>query len=354
MSDEQDDKDDKTIDLFASSEQISLIDVPPDWSKHWTDMPGYRTGNSAPWQSVVVHFRTLEDRRAFAKLVEQNITELTKSVWFPKKEQLSTVDDHDDDDMTLPRYPVYIVSKGRWESRLTALALDSIGVPYKIVVEPQEFDNYAAVLDSAKILTLPFSNLGQGSIPARNWIWTHAIMAGSGRHWILDDNIDGFVRQDENRRVVLKSPLGFTAIEKFTDSYQNIGLSGFNYRFFAPPANERVPPYFLNTRIYSAILIKNDLPFRWRGRYNEDTDLSLRVLKAGWCTVLFNAFKINKIATMQMKGGNTDELYKDDGRLKMAQSLQEQHPDIVTITEKWGRFQHQVDYSGFRQKLVSK
>ncbi len=32
----------------------------------------------------------------------------------------------------------------------------------------------------------------------------------------------------------------------------------------------------------------------------------------------------------------------------MAQSLQEQHPDIVAIVEKWGRYQHQVNYSGFR------
>jgi hypothetical protein len=56
-----------------------------------------------------------------------------------------------------------------------------------------------------------------------------------------------------------------------------------------------------------------------------------------------------------MKGGNTDQLYKDNGRLLMAQSLQEQHPDIVTITEKWGRAQHHVDYSRFRKnKLITR
>ncbi len=55
---------------------------------------------------------------------------------------------------------------------------------------------------------------------------------------------------------------------------------------------------------------------------------------------------------MTMKGGNTDELYVDDGRLKMAESLQEQHPEIVKITEKWGRPQHHVDYSGFRKNKL--
>lgn len=33
-------------------------------------------------------------------------------------------------------------------------------------------------------------------------------------------------------------------------------------------------------RAFPCILIQNDIPFRWRGRYNEDTDLSLRALKA--------------------------------------------------------------------------
>ena len=62
---------------------------------------------------------------------------------------------------------------------------------------------------------------------------------------------------------------------------------------------------------------------------------------------------------MTMKGGNTEELYKldgkEDGRLLMAQSLQRQHPDVVKITRKWGRWQHQVDYRPFkRNKLIRK
>lgn len=43
---------------------------------------------------------------------------------------------------------------------------------------------------------------------------------------------------------------------------------------------------------------------------------------------------------------------KDDGRLKMAQSLVEQHPDVTKIVQKWGRWQHHVDYRPFaRNKL---
>lgn len=255
------------------------------------------------------------------------------------------------------RYPVYIVSKGRWESRLTSKALEKIGISYRIVIEPQELEDYAAVIDRSKILVLPFSNLGQGSIPARNWIWDHSIEQGTERHWILDDNIRCFYRWHRNHIYRSRTNRTFIAIEDFVDRYQNIALAGMQYKMFVP-RKYKLPPIYLNTRIYSCILIKNDIPYRWRGRYNEDTDLSLRVLKDGWCTILFNAFPCDKITTMTMKGGNTESLYKldnADGRLLMAQSLQRQHPDVVKITRKWGRWQHQVDYRPFKaNRLILK
>ena len=58
---------------------------------------------------------------------------------------------------------------------------------------------------------------------------------------------------------------------------------------------------------------------------------------------------------MKMRGGNTDELYKGDGRYQMALSLQKQHPDVTKIVWKWGRWQHQVDYRPFKaNKLLLK
>lgn len=256
--------------------------------------------------------------------------------------------------MMNPKYPVYIISKGRWESRLTSKALEEINVPYHIVIEPQEYDNYAAVINPNKIYVLPFSNLGQGGIPARNWVWEHSISIGAKRHWILDDNISNFRRLNNNLKIRVKSGTIFYVAEQFIDRYTNIAISGFNYQWFCKQ-KQLLPAFYLNTRVYSCILIKNDIPYRWRGRYNEDTDLSLRALKDGWCTVLFNAFLADKMTTMIMKGGNTDELYKEDGRLKMAQSLQEQHPDVCRVSWKFGRYQHHVDYRPFKaNKLIKK
>jgi len=251
-----------------------------------------------------------------------------------------------------PNYPIYIVSKGRWKFglRLTSRALEEMNVPYHIVVEAQEYENYAAVIDPAKILTLPFSNLGLGSIPARNWIWEHSLATGARRHWILDDNIQHFERLNRNKKEIVHNGEIFVAAENFAGRFTNVALAGFNYRGFAP-AHSAMPPYRLNTRVYSCILIKNDIPYRWEGRYNEDTHLCLQALEGGWCTVLFNAFLADKVTTGRSAGGNT-ELYVGDGRLKMAESLRQQHPDCTKIVWKFNRWQHSVDYSQFKNNQL--
>lgn len=250
-----------------------------------------------------------------------------------------------------PEYPIYIVSKGRWKSRLTSKALEKIGMPYSIAVEPQERDQYAAVIDPARILVLPFSDLGMGSIPARNWVWEHSIGEGFARHWVLDDNIRCFYRLNKNTKYLVQTGTIFKAAEDFVERFENVALAGFQYDFFAQWF-QSFNPFILNTRIYSCILVKNDIPHRWRGRFNEDTDLSLRVLKDGWCTILFMAFLAGKVATMTMGGGNTDELYQGDGRLEMARSLRRQHPDVVRIDQKYGRWQHVVDYKPFKRNAL--
>jgi hypothetical protein len=253
-----------------------------------------------------------------------------------------------------PDYPIYVISKGRWNRLLTCRALEKMNVPYHIVIEPQEYEQYANFIEDTKIYVLPFGNLGQGSIPARNWVWEHSLSLGVKRHWILDDNIEDFHRLNRNMKPVVRTGAIFKASEDFVDRYENVAIAGFNYYNFCK-TSDKLPPYYLNTRIYSCILIDNKIPYRWRGRYNEDTDLSIRVLKDGWCTVLVNAFLAGKVTTMRMSGGNTDELYREDGRKKMAESLAEQHPDIVKVVWKFGRWHHQVNYKLFaKNKLIKK
>lgn len=339
------------------TEQDRLFEAPPVWAEHWEDMPEFKQGDERPHSSINVYFRTADDRQDFLKLLGAEPNR-SRGLWYPFRRlpRESTAIPFDTSKVLPNRYPVYVISKGRaGDKRATTRALDNLGMDYRLVVEPQERSQYAAHLDEKRILELPFQDLGQGSIPARNWVWNHAVESGAAKHWILDDNIENFARVNQNKTRIVKDENPLLPCEEFVDRYRNVGLAGLQYRGFADDKTPNLAPYRLNTRVYSCILINHAIPFRWRGRYNEDTDLSLRVLKQGWVTVLFHSYLIDKVTTMRMSGGNTDELYAGNGRLKMAESLQVQHPDVVTITEKWGRPQHHVDYLPFKEnKLIPK
>ncbi len=249
-------------------------------------------------------------------------------------------------------FPIYIVSKGRQDSSLTSKALSSMGVDHFVVVEPQEAQSYERALigSLATVITLDMSyksayetcdGLGlsksTGPGPARNFAWDHSISGGHFAHWVMDDNISMFHRLHNNERIRCSSPLPFMAMNEFFLRYSNIAMCGPNYSMFAVSAKmSRLPPFITNTRIYSCNLIRNDIPFRWRGRYNEDTILSLDVLKAGWCTVQFN----------------TAEFYAKEGTGPKSAMQVAVHPDCSRIVHKFGRVHHHVDYKRFKQTLV--
>lgn len=264
--------------------------------------------------------------------------------------------------MSNPQFPIYIVSKGRADTRLTSKALTLMKVPHYMVVEPQEYDIYVEACkgSTATVIILDldykkqydcFDNLGlsksTGPGPARNFAWDHSIAAGHSWHWVMDDNIAEFLRLTDNKKIRFGDGTCFKIMEDFVLRYKNIGMAGPQYRAFAPQ-NSKIPPFVANTRIYSCNLIRNDTPFRWRGRYNEDTDISLRMLKAGWATVQFNAFLQDKMRTQKLGGGNTEEFYAKEGTNAKSQMQVDMHPDVSRLTWKFGRVHHEVNYNPFK------
>ena len=240
-------------------------------------------------------------------------------------------------------------------------------VPFFIVVEQEEYENYASVIDYRRIIILPKEYLKNydtcdllgrskpvGPGAARNFCWDHSSTYKFERHWVMDDNLDAFHRLNRNIKAEVESGTIFRCMEDFVDRYENVALAGPNYYSFCK-TTDALPAFVLNTRIYSCILVKNDIPYRWRARYNEDTDLSLRVLKDGLCTIQFNAFLQGKTTTQRMSGGNTEAFYKEEGTIQKSQMLADLHPDVAKVVKKFNRWHHHVDYSPFRDnKLIRK
>jgi len=241
----------------------------------------------------------------------------------------------------LPRYPIYIPSKGRPDRCLTAKFLCEDDVPFYLVVEEQERDQYARVYGDkpgVTILVLPFRDRGT-VVPARNWIRDHSRDGGHARHWQLDDNIRHLKRWYRRKRIRCDAGIALSATEDFTDRYKNVAVSGLMYDMFAV---YDMPPFMLNVHVYSCTLTHNDTGHDWRGEINEDTDYCLQVLADNWCTISMVAFLCVKMPTLVMKGGHTTQFYKGDGRLRMARSLERVWPGVVTTKRKFRRAQHSI------------
>lgn len=119
-------------------------------------------------------------------------------------------------------------------------------------------------------------------------------------------------------------------------------------------ARSKAYPYIKNTRMYSIILIRNDIPYRWRGRYNEDTIISLDCLSDGWCTVQMCAVTADKLATQRIGGGNSDMFYFKEGTDNKSQMLVDVYPQYAQKVFRFNRIHHYVDYSIFNGKLEYK
>lgn len=311
----------------------------------------------------------------------------------------------------IPKYPIYVISHERSNYRSTMRYLDACKLKYYVVVRKKQEQLYKDVLNPSysTLLTLPekgdkdydeiYGMYPNGGIPQRNYVWNHSRKLGSERHWILDDNMPNYYRWIDNKRIKIYSGDVFKSIEDYVDRYTNIRMAGHQYSSFLPTVLMTKNPLTKNTRVFSSILlwnkntdemydvdanekkrfnelekkvdsdalyknmddkkkdsIKKELSqfsksrplYQWEGSYNEDVDLSVRILKSGYATALFNFYNVNKLRSGVQGGGNIANVYKDPNSDKYkAYSLKDKHPDIVDIVYRYKRVHHTADLSKF-------
>jgi hypothetical protein len=249
-------------------------------------------------------------------------------------------------------YPIYIISKGRAYNPLTAKIFEEANLDYFIAVEPQEEEEYINALSKKRVLVLPFANLGLGSYPARNFCWEHAKALGYKYHWLFDDNITNFAKWVNGKRVKITSINDALLYVEQNANKTNVDISGFEEPNFVV----RVPkkPFKYNCHVYSAMLIKNNIPYRWRLKYNEDIDLCLQVLHNGGNTSSCVYYMADKVSTAnKMKGGNQDELYKGNNpkkNLLKAKMIELVWPQYSKTVIRFGRHHHLINWNIFKRK----
>lgn len=261
-------------------------------------------------------------------------------------------------------YPVYVISKGRYKytrNRMTWTFLRQEGIPFYLVVEPSEAREYERIHDN--LLILPEDNYGY-SVPARNFVWEHSMKMGYEAHFVLDDNIDKVLVVGRGKRKMTRIANLLKACIYVSKMYEKWGMIGLREgQFIIKPQKKFIT---FNTHVYSFILINNNLPFRWRLKYNEDIDINLQTIGRGFFTISVLIFSFHKYQTRFLEGGNTSTLYTQrNSKILKTNTLVAQYPHIVKGKNKFGRFHHEIDwrkfyaippksdkYGEYREKLV--
>ncbi len=56
-----------------------------DWNKEWKDMPEFIQEKKEPYSKIIIRFDSEEDLQDFARIINQKLTNKTKSIWHPFK-----------------------------------------------------------------------------------------------------------------------------------------------------------------------------------------------------------------------------------------------------------------------------
>lgn len=219
------------------------------------------------------------------------------------------------------KFPIGILSYGRYNDNFTSKYLLKCGIYHKIFVEPCEYDlyidNYYNNLSHKNRKLVEIINVGEdfhtrnlGGTPVRNYILDYYYVKGFARCWILDDNIKCYYRYNRGCKTEIYSGSIFSSIEKYIEIYENVGVCSHNFSPFITTGRSR-PVIVLNEKQYSSLLLLTDKQYRFRHKYNEDVLISVEYIISGKLNFCFNHILYNKNTSGTDKGGNTDTIYSN-------------------------------------------
>ena len=63
----------------------------PEWKQHWKGMPEFIQDKQTPYAKIIFRFENENDLQEFSKLINQKLTNKTKSAWYPFKSHFGLV-----------------------------------------------------------------------------------------------------------------------------------------------------------------------------------------------------------------------------------------------------------------------
>lgn len=246
--------------------------------------------------------------------------------------------------MSRTQAPIYIPSKGRADNCLTANLLVREEVDFNLVVEPRDFEQYAAKYGRERCVSIDRNDGGISY--ARNWCKQTSIKRGEPWHWQIDDDVKSFRIRENGKNVHSTAMHCLGSAEAYTFQFVNVATAGLTHTMFAW-TNKK--PLAVNRQCCSVMLVNNVVPVSWRDNLIEDTDYALQVLYRGattikrgqphepkWCTLVFCYLLYDPMPTMSMKGGNTEISHANGGRERRSIATAKMWPGALSLKHEYG------------------
>ena len=243
-------------------------------------------------------------------------------------------------------YPVYIPSRHRADKPITTKGFDQDNIPYRLLVEPHDYDSYRTRYRDEQLVQLPKDN--QGIAYVRNYALEHAKAAGYDYFWMFDDDIRSYQIRRGGKQHHTNPRHLLALLEHVTNQYDNIGGSCIAHSAFNFSQDSKAPVVY-NSQIYCAELITTQAQARFQPGVADDIDFSMQLLTEGWVTLVYKRIGFTSAVSGSNTGGLLDGEYQDDGRLALFQQLQANWPGAFNIGFHQDGRPHVISRNAYRR-----
>jgi hypothetical protein len=240
------------------------------------------------------------------------------------------------------KYPICIVSKDRPDICKTHNLLEYSNIKYFYMVEPQDYNTYVKRFGKDKVVDIKEND--KGIYYVRNFCIEWSKKNGYSKHWQVDDDLNSLHYREmditkglRNTEKIIDPINMLLYIEEIADRCVNYGAGCLTHDGFAFAKKKDID---INKMIYCFQLINNSIKSRYQPNTSEDVDFSVRILKEGYVTMVFNKYSFRTPSSGSIKGGcNSSVDYKKrgniDGRKLRNLKLCETYPQwFIEYTKK--------------------
>lgn len=245
--------------------------------------------------------------------------------------------------------PIYVPSKNRITGAKTLKLLQDSGLPYTLVVEPQDEQGYAEAFPQAELVVLPENDRGLPYV--RNFI----LKRNTGWFWMLDDDIDGFYERVGTRMERIPAATALGMAENIIRKVPQAAQGALEYSQYAWSTKRN---YALNSYCDVCVLIDAAKTFfhtfQEEATLKLDREFTLQLLNAGHFTVRVQRYAFSCPKNGSNAGGLKPLYDTVQAEHQAVDWMVSRYPGLVTaVTKNDGRYDAKINWQAFGARKLN-